>query len=89
MIRMPLKTETWIKKTTGVDVATVTVEDFIDITNWVGQGGVLTVDNGGNATIEIYVNDEIAHKGELIVKDGEHFYVSNLGKLKEFYNKKG
>ena len=86
---MPLKTETWIKKTTGVDVATVTSEDFLELVDWVGQGGVLTVTPGGPSVVEIYVNDEVAHRGDLIVKDEGHFYVSSLGKLKEFYNKKG
>lgn len=85
---MTLKTETWIKKTTGVDVAYVTAEDFLDLVDWVGQGGVLTVTPGGPRQVEIYVNDEVAHKGNIIVKDEGHFYVSSLGKLKEFYNKK-
>lgn len=85
---MTLKTETWIKKTTGVDVVYVTAEDFLDLVDWVGQGGVLTVTPGGPRQVEIYVNDEVAHKGDIIVKDEEHFYVSSLGKLKEFYNKK-
>ena len=85
---MTLKTETWNKKTTGVDVAYVTAEDFLDLVDWVGQGGVLTVTPGGPRQVEIYVNDEVAHKGDLIVKDEGHFYVSSLGKLKEFYNKK-
>ena len=85
---MTLKTETWNKKTTGVDVAYVTAEDFLDLVDWVGQGGVLTVTPGGPRQVEIYVNDEVAHKGDIIVKDEGHFYVSSLGKLKEFYNKK-
>lgn len=85
---MPLKTETWIKKTTGVDVATVTAEDFLDLCAWVGQGGVLSANPGGTHTVEIYVNDEKAAEGDLIVKDSGHFYVTNLGKLKEFYSKK-
>lgn len=85
---MTLKTETWTKKTTGVDVAYVTAEDFLDLVDWVGQGGVLTVTPGGPRQVEIYVNDEVAHKGDIIVKDEGHFYVSSLGKLKEFYNKK-
>ena len=85
---MTVKTETWIKKTTGVDVAYVTAEDFLDLVDWVGQGGVLTVTPGGPRQVEIYVNDEVGHKGDIIVKDEGHFYVSSLGKLKEFYNKK-
>lgn len=85
---MPLKTETWIKKSTGVDVATVTVEDFIDIANWVGQGALLAVSAVEGPKIEIYVNDEIAREGDLIVKDEGHFYVTTLNKLKEYYNRK-
>lgn len=85
---MALKTETWVKKTTGVDIAYVAAEDFLDLVDWVGQGGVLTVTPGGPRQVEIYVNDEVAHKGDIIVKDEGHFYVSSLGKLKEFYNKK-
>lgn len=85
---MPLKTETWIKKSTGVDVATVTVEDFLDIANWVGQGALLSVSAVEGPKIEIYVNDEIAREGDLIVKDEEHFYVTTLNKLKEYYNRK-
>lgn len=85
---MPLKTETWVKKSTGVDVATVTVEDFLDIANWVGQGGLLSVSAVEGPKIEIYVNDEIAREGDLIVKDEGHFYVTTLNKLKEYYNRK-
>lgn len=85
---MALHLQTWVKKSTGVDVATVTVEDFLDIANWVGQGALLAVSAVEGPKIEIYVNDEIAREGDLIVKDEGHFYVTTLNKLKEYYNRK-
>ena len=72
---MALHLQTWIKKSTGVDVVEVSLEDFTDIVGWVGL-------------VEVYVNGETASVGHLIVKDGENFYITTEPQLKEFYNKK-
>lgn len=86
---MTLKLETWVKKSTGIDVAEVTAEDFLDLVKWVGQGGELHVLATKEAPIvNINVNDETATVGQLIVRDGESFYITTEPKLKEFYNKK-
>ena len=86
---MTLKLETWVKKSTGVDVAEVTVEDFMDIVKWVGQGGELHVLNTLKVPIvKINVNGETAGVGQLIVKDGESFYITTEPQLKEYYNRK-
>ena len=85
---MPLKLQTWVKKTTGIDVVEVTEEDFTDIVGWAGQGGRLTIQKSGHTIVEVYVNGETASVGHLIVKDGENFYITTEPKLKEFYNKK-
>lgn len=85
---MTLRTTTWVKKSTGIDVAEVTAEDFIDLVKWVGQGGRLTVMKSQAPLVEIYVNGETASIGHLIVKDGESFYITTEPKLKEYYNQK-
>lgn len=85
---MTLKLETWVKKSTGIDVVEVSAEDFMDIVKWVGQGGRLTVMKSEHPLVEIYVNGETATVGQLIVKDGESFYITTEPQLKEFYNKK-
>lgn len=85
---MALHLQTWIKKTTGVDVVEVSLEDFTDIVGWVGQGGRLTIQKSGQILVEVYVNGETASVGHLIVKDGENFYITTEPQLKEFYNKK-
>ncbi len=85
---MALHLQTWVKKSTGIDVAEVTAEDFIDLVKWVGQGGRLTITKSEAPLVEIYINGETASVGHLIVKDGEDFYITTEPKLKEFYNKK-
>lgn len=85
---MSLHTTTWVRKSTGVDVAEVTLDNFLELVKWVGQGGQLTVPRYEEPTIEIYVNEETAIIGNLIVKDGMSFYITTEAKLKEFYNKK-
>ena len=85
---MALNLVTWVKKSTGIDVAEVSAEDFLDLVKWVGQGGRLTVMKSEQPLVEIYVNGETATVGQLIVKDGESFYITTEPKLKEFYNKK-
>ena len=86
---MALNLVTWVKKSTGIDVAEVSAGDFLDLVKWVGQGGELHVLATKEAPIvKINVNGETATVGQLIVKDGESFYITTESQLKEFYNKK-
>lgn len=85
---MALNLVTWVKKSTGIDVAEVSAEDFLDLVKWVGQGGRLTVMKSEQPLVDIYVNGETATVGQLIVKDDESFYITTESQLKEYYNRK-